>query len=132
MARFTILALVCLTVGCDSSQQVASPNKAAEQNVATGDVTFQFQSTDDAPVKEIVVNDVADGTTLEELMRTLDGVSVKGSGTTAFVDKIDDVQTGGSEGWTFKVDGEFAKQGVGKTILHPPTTISWRFGSFDG
>jgi hypothetical protein len=30
-------------------------------------------------------------------------------------------------GWTFKVDGKLANQGIGSTTLTPPTTITWSY-----
>ena len=33
--------------------------------------------------------------------------------------QIGDQATGSSAGWTFKVDGEFANQGIGRTPLNP-------------
>ena len=55
-------------------------------------------------------------------------ITMRGSGLTAFVDGIGDKSTSGSEGWTFKVDGQFANQGIGSTALSPPTTITWSYG----
>ena len=65
-------------------------------------------------------------------MRSIKDVPVKvdGSGTTAFVDKIGERATDSTDGWTFKVDGEFANQGIGGTVLTPPTTVTWSFGAY--
>ena len=45
---------------------------------------------------------------------------------------IGDRATNSTDGWTFKVDQEFANQGIGSTSLNPPTTVTWSFGDFDG
>ena len=63
-------------------------------------------------------------------MRSIDQVPIKmrGSGQSAFVEGIGDQSNTGSMAWTFKVDGEFANQGVGSTTLRPPVTITWSYG----
>lgn len=79
------------------------------------------------------VPDVVAGTTVEEIMRrqTEIDVLIEGSGSTAFVDRIGNVNTSATEGWLFSVNGEFATQGVGSTPIEPPATISWSFGGMD-
>jgi hypothetical protein len=95
-------------------------------------VTIEIQ-TEDGSVETLEIADVAYGTTLETVMRSVDQVHVdlSGSGTTAFVRSIGEVEMDAREGWTFKVDGEFANQGIGRTVLHPPTTVRWSFGQFE-
>lgn len=98
-------------------------------SIAVGVVTFVIH--DGESVIEFKVDDVPDGTTLESVMRQVEDVpiSIRGSGVTAFVDQIGDTGTGSSEGWTYKVDGEFAHRGIGETTLSPPTTVQWSYGS---
>ena len=119
------LPIVCL-IGCSSPQ----PPPVAD--AATGTVTLEIQVGE--KTKTLQVADVAEGTTLESLMRSIDEIPITlhGSGTTAFVESIGDTATSASEGWTFKVDGEWSDQGVGTTVLHPPTTITWSFGDWKG
>ena len=121
------LLIGLIAVGCDRTP----PPPTAD--AAVGVVTLEINSKDSA-AQTVQVPDVAEGTTLESVMRMVDQipVTVSGSGTTAFVDSIGDVKTDASQGWTFKVDGEFANQGIGQTVLHPPTTVTWSFGEFDG
>ncbi|PAY16710.1 hypothetical protein CKO51_25050 [Rhodopirellula sp. SM50] len=115
-----------VAVGCGQTP----PPPAAD--AAVGVVTIEIQSAD-AATQSIQVPDIADGTTLETVMRMVEQVpvSVSGSGSTAFVDSIGDVKTDASQGWTFKVDGAFANQGIGQTVLHPPTTVTWSYGTFE-
>ena len=78
-----------------------------------------------------MVDDVKEGQTVEELMRqvTALGAVINGSGATAFVNRIGNRETGLREGWTYKVDGEFAKRGVGQMSLNPPSIIQWTYGT---
>ncbi|MEO1619070.1 MAG: DUF4430 domain-containing protein, partial [Planctomycetota bacterium] len=73
------------------------------------------------------------GETLESVMRKIEDrqIEISGAGTTAFLQSIDGVGNEGSKGWTFKVDGEFAMQGIGSTELNPPAEVIWSFGGFD-
>jgi len=97
----------------------------------TGTVTLKIQINEESPTV-IDVPEVSDGATLETVMRSLDDIDIgiSGSGTTAFVNSIQGKETSADKGWTFQIDGEHANQGIGTTVLHPPTTVEWSFGSF--
>ena len=122
---FTLLLL-----GCNRSSDVAREDEDAAQQVA-GTVTIRIVS-DEKDVVEIEIPDVASGESLENVMRQIKEcpIEISGSGETAFVQSIDGLDTEGGQGWTFQVDGEFANQGVGKTLLSPPTTVEWSYGGF--
>ncbi|MEL7337750.1 MAG: DUF4430 domain-containing protein, partial [Planctomycetota bacterium] len=70
---------------------------------------------------------------MESISRITDSnnLDITGTGTTAFVQSIGGTATSESDGWTFTIDGEFAMQGIGSTVLHPPTTVEWKFGGFE-
>lgn len=129
MCRYTVPTLFLIIgmtlIGCDS----APP--AVEVDAPSGEVSLEFNL--DGQTTLIKVPDVADGATLESVMRAVDSVAIElsGSGSTAFVQSIGEIEMDASQGWTFKVDGEFANQGIGQTILHPPTTVQWSFGEFE-
>ncbi len=91
-------------------------------------MTLEITSGDGS--QSIEIPDVTDGATLESVLRSAEGIDavISGSGTTAFVNQMGDRATSGSEGWTFTVDGEWSKTGIGTTKLHPPTTVIWEFG----
>ena len=55
---------------------------------------------------------------------------IRGSGETAFIESIGGIEPSDGEGWLFKVDGEFAMQGVGSTKLTPPSKVRWSLGTF--
>ena len=116
--------IICL-VGC--SYQPPPPITGAP----TGTVTLEIKSNDN--VQTIKIPNVAEGTTLEWVLKSIDEIPITlhGSGSTAFVEAIGETATSASEGWTFKVDGEWSDKGVGTTILHPPTTVTWTFGDWD-
>lgn len=114
------------TLGCDRTPPAPSVD------AAKGTVTVVIQTSKAVP-KTVLVKEFADGTSLEAVMRSIDQIPVEisGSGQTAFVQSMGDVATDATQGWTFKVDGEFANQGMGVTVLHPPTTVTWSFGEFE-
>ena len=128
MLRHVLAILGCLGLLLLSScnQQTTDP-VADPQTVGT--VTIEFDQTTDLETAKI--ENVAAGTTLEQVMRDMKDVKIQGSGTSAFVAAIGKAKTTGGKGWTFKVDGEWANQGVGGTKLTPPTTITWSYGSYD-
>ena len=83
--------------------------------------------------KTLELSGIEAGTSLEQIMRSITDpvISIRGSGITAFVDQIGETKTSGREGWVFRVDGEFATQGVGSTTIDPPATITWSFGGME-
>ena len=128
-----LLSSLLIMVGCDSgvSDPGAGTQAGNEPAVESGTVTLEIQGSDSPATFEIA--DVQQGTTLEEVMRSVTQIpiSIRGSGVTAFVDGIGEQSASGNDGWVFRVDGVHANQGVGSTVLTPPVTITWVFGDAD-
>ncbi|MGB7323338.1 MAG: DUF4430 domain-containing protein, partial [Rubripirellula sp.] len=122
---FLVLAFVLVVSGC---QQQPAPIAV---DAATGTVTIEIVSADET--KTYTVDDVSEGSTLEQVMRSAKDfpAEITGSGTTAFVTSIDGQSTSASEGWTYKIDDEFIHEGVGVSTLSPPTTVTWKFTGWD-
>lgn len=126
--------LICLATGCSGSATDAPPveeTASAEPANAAGTVTVEI--VDGGNEKRLELPDIEAGTSLEQIMRSITDpvISIRGTGVTAFVDQIGETKTSGSEGWVFRVDGEFATQGVGSTTIDPPATITWSFGGME-
>ena len=124
LENLLFLLVIGLVLGCHSAPSPPVVASGTESGTVTveithGDIRQSFQ-----------VENVAAGTSVESLMRSITQVpvTIHGSGTTAFVDSIGDQATGGSEGWIYKIDGKFANEGIGTTTLTPPTTLSWSYG----
>jgi len=115
-----------LLVGCDRSGPPVADVPASLR--ASGTVTVEFVTADG--VETVHVTDVLQGTTVEEVMRQIDEVPIKitGSGTTAFVERVGNQSTSGDQGWIYEIDGEHASQGIGSTKLSVPAKITWRYG----
>ena len=128
--RLVLLSVIAVALvgGCEKK---VAPTQGAVVPVTTGKVTIEVVNGDEK--KEVIVNDVADGTSLEDVMRSVKDLPIEltGSGMTAFVHSIDGVATNQTEGWTYRVDGKHASVGIGAFELHPPTTITWRFVPWD-
>ncbi|MGI9471644.1 MAG: DUF4430 domain-containing protein [Rubripirellula sp.] len=138
------MTMVMVSVGCRRSStsveqapssSVATPENASSESPTTDSVetktgTVTMEIATKGETQKVEIDNVAAGTTLEQVMRSVKDMPVRlrGSGVTAFVDAIGDQATTGTEGWVFRVDGEFANQGVGSTKLDPPTTVTWTFG----
>lgn len=134
VAGILLLAAVAFSLpGCSREPAGAPPAGDASDGNATepGPVTVEILR--DGQSRSVTLDQVAHGTTVEEVMRSIDQfpVEIRGGGTTAFVDSIDGVATGADTGWTYQVDGEPAYEGVGAKRLAPPATISWSFGGWD-
>ncbi|QDV62799.1 hypothetical protein Mal65_19350 [Crateriforma conspicua] len=132
---FPAAALVAVTFflgstpGCRDAT-VTSPATTDDVAVSTGPVTVEVISDDSN--QTVTIDDVAEGTTLEDVMRQVESldVGVTGSGEMAFVDSMLGQATGTEGGWTFKVDGEFSKLGIGSVKLSPPTTVTWAYSDW--
>lgn len=127
-----LLVAMCVALGCERSTPATVQPPVIEDYPPTGEVTFEFV-IDEETTKSYVVDNVASGTTLETLMRDLSSpkMEIGGEGTTAFVESIEGVATNATRGWTYTVDGEFATNGIGTTELDPPTTIVWKYTTFE-
>lgn len=126
--RYMALGLLLFSVGCRSETPTIAPLSTAQ--AVTGTVTVEVKLGEE--LRTFEVPDVADGATLESVMESIDQIPINmtGSGTTAFVNAIGDTKTNSTEGWTFMVDGQWADTGIGSTVLHPPTTVTWVFGEW--
>ena len=134
----SLAAVLLIAVSACNRSQPVGENEASESPVATatsdaatsdrgdvsvGTVTIEIES--DEEVLTLKIDGVREGETVESVMRRIEQVpiTIHGKGPTAFVDQIGERATNRSEGWTYRVDGEFAMQGIGQLELSPPTTI---------
>ncbi|WDQ18157.1 DUF4430 domain-containing protein [Rhodopirellula sp. P2] len=124
-------AVLLSLAGCGGSTATVEP-PVIEDYAPTGEVAFDFV-IDDETTLSYVVDNVAAGATLEDLMRNLSApkMEIGGEGTTAFVNSIEGVATNATRGWTYTVDGEFATKGIGTMELNPPTKIVWKYTTFE-
>ncbi|MCC9603244.1 DUF4430 domain-containing protein [Stieleria sp. JC731] len=125
MSAFLLVALV---LGCTSQTETESTVRPQPDGI----VSIEIDPGDGNVITEDVEN-VSDGSTLETVMQRVGTAQIafRGSGTTAFIESIDGKGTTSGMGWTFKIDGEFVNQGIGQTELHPPTTVTWKYGTFE-
>ena len=129
---FCFAALAAFMLGGCGTATVEAPVVTGDQEVSPDAAPVTIIIRSDVGEKEFEVPQIAPGTTVESIMRAVKEVPVviEGSGMTAFVNSIDGVETGANEGWTFKVNGDFAKQGIGSTMLVPPATLTWTYSTF--
>lgn len=122
--------------GCGTSRPPSDSSRDGVAATATGPVTVEFlhQGFDDQGfAREVTLEGIAAGSTVESVMRSIQDppIVLRGRGVTAFVESIGGIKTSATDGWTYRVDGEFADRGIGTTELVPPARISWRFGAWD-
>jgi Domain of unknown function (DUF4430) len=117
-------------MGCapSTTQKPSSTQGTAPAQVTRGTVTIVID--DGNEVVEQKIENVTAGTTVEQLMKQLDDPTVKisGTGTTALVTAIRGKTNSGGEGWTYRVNDEWADRGIGTFELTPPATIRWKHG----
>ena len=133
--RLLFLAIFAATVGCSAQPAAQLPDADTQLKSATGTITIEVavKGESDDKIQRFTVEDVANGETVEDVMRRADDadITITGSGTTAFVHQIGDLATGSSTGWTYTVNNERAEKGIGATMLTPPATVKWSFGEYD-
>ena len=114
----------------DTEQSVGIKEATAVIPVAQERQVVIVVDAPDGPIIQ-VVEDVEPGSTLESVLRkaTELEIVITGASETAFVHQIAGVETGFREGWTYEVDGEFAKVGIGQYELQPPTVVRWTYGT---
>ena len=131
-----VASLAWAVCGCGSSRQPSDTSRVGNATTATGPVTVEFlhQGLDDQGfAREVTLEGIAAGSTVESVMRSIQDppIVLRGRGVTAFVESIGGIKTSATDGWTYRVDGEFADRGIGTTELVPPARISWKFGAWD-
>ncbi|MFG0291333.1 MAG: DUF4430 domain-containing protein [Rhodopirellula sp. JB044] len=141
-----VLCVGAITLnGCRAQTTTQSADDATTTDVAEqtiGSVTITIVNSDktasdeSAEAREPLFEksfDIGEGTTLESVMKKIENpnVVISGSGVTAFVQSIGDVETNAERGWTYTIDGEFATEGIGSTELKPGQIVRWRFTSFE-
>ena len=59
-------------------------------------------------------------------------IKARGKGSTAFLEKIDDLQNQGAKGpnWVFRVNGKLGDRSYAITPLKPGDTILWKFDTY--
>ncbi len=135
MHRIIARSIACLPLilifACSSTSTVA-PLSESQSNATTGPVSIVVN--DGESKVQCEVNNVAAGTTVEQVMRQVDDprikIKISGSGTTAIITAINDLTNSGGEGWIYRVDGKWADRGMGTFKLTPPVTITWQHGDF--
>lgn len=129
-------ALLCIgMVGCGQStatiDSAETENAAAESDSAANPVGT-VKVVVDIPEGESHVEEIAieEGATVETVMQDCSlETAIRGSGETAFMASINGHGTEAGKGWIFKVDGEFASQGMGATVVPPGSEIHWLYGT---
>lgn len=130
-------AAACILLFHAGCRPAVEPGPEQQSNAGAtaeaGPVTVRFEWPDDRPTTTEVVENVPAGTTLETVLRDLPQpeMQITGGGQTALVQSICGVEISGDRGWTFEINDNFATRGVGSTRLTPPTTITWRYTSFE-
>lgn len=121
-------------VGCSGGQEENQPESAAavDESKPVGEVRVEIVS---GPEDRVVVTipEVVEGTTLLDVMKRIENpqVSIQGSESNALVIGFGDLMQAGGEGWTYRVNGEWADRGVGAYEVKPGDTILWSYGSYD-
>ena len=136
-----LVCLTCVATGCAPGTRTDDATKPASENSVAGEtgtdepvagnLVVEFVMPDDRFIRH--TRPITANSTLEDVMRQLDSPEIKitGSGVTAFVQSIGKVSTQSDRGWTFTIDGEFAKQGISSTPVLPGQTVVWKFTTFE-
>ena len=126
--------LLIFHVGCQPAvEPPPAQDPDAGETAESGPVTIRFEWPENEPATTQVVEDVSAGTLLETVLRDLPEpeMEITGEGQTALVQSIGGIGISGERGWTFQINGNFATRGIGSTRLTPPTTITWRYTTFE-
>ncbi|TWT81867.1 hypothetical protein CA13_33210 [Planctomycetes bacterium CA13] len=123
-----LLSVSFLIAGCNRATVEPS---AEEITTEAGTVTVVIQSSEGE--RQTEVDNVLPGATVESVMRSIEEVpiTINGSGVTAFVSKMDGVETESTKGWTYMVNDEYVNKGIGSVMLVPPATVTWTYGTYE-
>lgn len=139
VARILIICLTAFTIGCggqgtdsvDTSSDVGRQIEEVRAEDRVGSVTVRIHIPGGSPSLSTVDID-ADDTVADVLSRLPDlQVVMQGSGPMTFVSQIGDLPTAGGQGWSYRVNGEWADRSVGVFAVSPGDQIEWTYGDFD-
>lgn len=120
--------------GCGGGEGEVQSGAVAEldESKPVGEVRVEIVSGSEDRVV-VTVPEVVEGMTLLEVMNRVDDpkVSIQGSGGNALVIGFGELTQAGGEGWTYRVNGEWADRGVGAFEVKPGDTITWSYGGYD-
>ena len=124
---------ILLPLGCRNGQPSEASLSAERAKIA---VRFEFDfgenettviELDDLPASSTV----ADG--MRRIQQIPDQVTIEmqGSGAMTFVSAINELKTAAGEGWSYRVNNQWAEAGVGATGLHDGDVVRWSHGAFE-
>jgi hypothetical protein len=129
-----LVGVICFSVGvADESEQ---PSVESNSNQKTT-IRLVFDYSDGA--KKVLTNvpwksKMTLGQAMEFATAHKHGVKLKrrGSGSTGFIEKIDDLENQGAKGpnWIFRVNGKLGDRSYGVTTLNPGDTVLWKFDTY--
>ena len=129
MNRVNIFAIVLLAFvgGCEKQPKLAATDKIAVELA----VDFQGQA-ENIETRQLV----SQGATVFDLLSVCQSngelqFEHRGSGETAFVTKINDIENQMADGsnWVFFVNGQLADHGVGAVKLNDGDSVLWKFSA---
>jgi hypothetical protein len=138
--RFLICCLFVSFIGCDTESSidtkgsglgVGSENKHVAADEKTGTVTVIIRYPNGSVDSSDIGIDADD--TVADTLRRLKGIPVviQGSGSMTFVAGIGEFETAGGEGWSYRVNGQWADRSAGVYQVSPGDQIEWTFGNFE-
>lgn len=130
MLKFACALLVLL--GCSpqpSTNPGANPPAESERD---GKVMVLIRFPGSEEPREIEVQ-MRDGETIRQVMERIVDPQPKmqGSGAMTLLTGIGTQESSGSEGWTYRVNGQWGDRSIGVYELHPGDRIEWYFGAYD-
>ena len=130
-----VVLIIAAAAGCESPDGDESSTKEVAPGTA-GTVTVEIDFNGRKQNKEFQIACNQDSTVFSILQQAENKGDVKfvfsGSGETAFVSSIDDIENEKAAGdnWTYKVNGDLADRSCGVFPVKTGDKILWRFGKY--
>jgi hypothetical protein len=139
LSRIAAIALAltaCLSASCNAVKQTESLDDQTEA-IAQGTVTMEIAFADEShPNKELAV-DCFEGSTVFSIMQTAESKGMLkfehrqnliAAPESIFIESIEGVSNDDGKYWTYRVNGELAKQGCGTMPVRPDDKLKWVYG----
>lgn len=132
---FAAVALVLAgLVGCGAKQiaEETADVPSGDTEAGLGTVIFEFDFGD-GRVETVTVEGVGSEATVLDCLKKVKQpeVVVNGSGQNAFVSSIGDLTTAAGEGWSYRVNDQWADRSVGVYEVQSGDKITWTYGGFE-
>lgn len=139
LSNIAVIVLALMTCLCMSCSAVKETESSSDQTkpIAVGTVTLEITFADESNTNKEMAVDCFEGSTVFSIMETAESEgklkfqhrqNLTGAPESIFIESIEGVSNDEGKYWTYRVNGELAKQSCGTMPVSPDEKLKWVYG----